>query len=155
MGRRGIACAALFLCLSPASADQLCATRLDTDALLACLTVNEGQRWSVVWNHSVEGFEVEDIYENRDGHMVLIRSHQPDFAAGLGHIIGRGQQISDGNGGYWIEGINEPVPGDAYILRPGRRPVNHRLRTETSEISLSALAERQRVRIALLAESAP
>lgn len=55
--------------------------------------------------------------------MVLMRSRQPDFAAGLGHIPGRGRQVSDGAGGYWIIDIDEPVPGDAYVLRPGAGPV--------------------------------
>lgn len=123
--------------------------RLDTNAPLGCLTVLPGERWSVIWNHSVEGFEVIDTYENRDGRMVLVRSHQPDFAAGLGHIPGRGHMESDGQGGYWIEDLDEPVPGNAYVLRPGSMRVNHRLRTETGEISLSAQAEHARVRIAL------
>jgi hypothetical protein len=103
----------------------------------------------VLWRHSVVGFEVADCYENRDGHMVLVRSHQPDFAAGLGHIIGRGKQVSDGNGGYWIIDIDEPVPGDAYILRPGGPAVDHRLHTDTAEVSLSAVAPHERVRVAL------
>jgi hypothetical protein len=60
--------------------------------------------------------------------MVLVRSRLPDFAAGLGHIPGRGRQVSDGDGGYWILDIDEPVPGDAYVLRPGASaPVDHRL----------------------------
>jgi hypothetical protein len=52
--------------------------------------------------------------------MVLVRAHLPDFAAGLDHIPGRGRQVSDGQGGYWILDIDEPVPGNAYVLRPGR-----------------------------------
>jgi hypothetical protein len=121
--------------------------------VLARVPVAEGMRWSILWNHSVQGFEVEDIYENRDGRMVLVRSHLPDFAAGLDHIPGRGRQISDGQGGYWIEDLDEPVPGNAYILRPGSPFVNHRLRTESQEISLTALAEHARLRIALTAET--
>ncbi|WP_232830451.1 DUF1850 domain-containing protein [Oceanicella sp. SM1341] len=116
---------------------------------LARLDVPEGTGWCVLWNHSVQGFAVRDCYENRAGHMVLVRSHQPDFAAGLGHWIGRGRQLSDGEGGYWIEDIDEPVPGDAYILRPGSMAVNHRLSAASGEVSLSALAPHARVRIAL------
>lgn len=148
LGRRMI-CAALFLCAAPVQAGQLCATRIDTDQILGCLTIPEGTRWSVLWNHSVQGFEVEDIYENRDGVMMLVRSHLPDFAAGLDHIPGRGRQVSDGQGGYWIEDLDEPVPGNAYVLRPGRAAVNHRLRTTDAQISLSTLAPRARVQIAL------
>ena len=68
---------------------------------IARLPVPEGGEWCVLWRHSVQGFEVADCYENRGGRMVLMRSHQPDFAAGLGHIPGRGRQASDGDGGYW------------------------------------------------------
>ncbi len=109
----------------------------------------EGTGWCVIWHHSVQGFEVSDCYENRGGRMVLVRAHLPDFAAGLGHIPGRGVQISDGQGGYWIEDIDEPVPGNAYILRPGAGFVDHRIRANGAEVSLSARAPRARVRIAL------
>lgn len=83
--------------------------------------------WCMAWNHSVEGFTVNDCYRNRNGRMVLERSHLPDFAAGLDHIPGRGWQRSDGHGGYWIEDIDEPVPGNRYRLRVGGPAVNHRL----------------------------
>ena len=135
---------------APAQAGQLCANVIATGQPLGCLSVPEGTRWSVLWNHSVKGFEVEDIYENRGGVMMLVRSHLPDFAAGLDHIPGRGRQISDGQGGYWIEDLDEPVPGNAYVLRPGRAAVDHRLRAGDAQISLSALAPRARVRIALI-----
>lgn len=149
--------AALLLCLSvaPAHAGQLTVSLAETGDVLATLPVAEGAGWCILWNHSVQGFEVEDCYRNRAGRMVLVRSHLPDFAAGLDHIPGRGRQISDGHGGYWIEDIDEPVPGDAYILRPGRPSVNHRLRTADTEISLTALAEHARVRIALQPGAAP
>ncbi len=81
--------------------------------------------------------------------MVLVRSHLPDFAAGLDHIPGRGRQVSDGQGGYFIEDLDEPVPGNAYVLRPGRGGVDHRIRMGGQEIALSDAAPRARVRIAL------
>lgn len=131
-----------------ASAGELVATREDGSEI-ARLPVPEGAGWCVLWNHSVAGFEVSDCYENRAGHMVLVRSHLPDFAAGLDHIPGRGRQVSDGQGGYWILDIDEPVPGDAYVLRPGRGDVDHRLRVGDTTVSLSAAAPRERVRIEL------
>ena len=118
-------------------------------ARIAILPAPEGTEWCILWNHSVQGFPVEDCYGNRGGAMVLLRSHQPDFAAGLGHIPGRGRQVSDGRGGYFIEQIDEPVPGNAYVLRPGQARVDHRLRIGGTEIALSAIAPRQRIRIAL------
>ena len=135
----------------PVSAGTLTA-RLADGTELARLSVPEGSGWCVLWRHSVKGFEVADCYENRGGTMVLTRSHLPDFAAGLDHIPGRGIQLSDGQGGYWIEALDEPVRGNAYVLRPGGAAVDHRLRTATQEVSLSDLAPRQRVTIALVPE---
>ncbi|MEM7722363.1 MAG: DUF1850 domain-containing protein [Pseudomonadota bacterium] len=139
---------ALLLFSTSAWAETLTATVLNGPEI-ARFDVAEGQEWCVLWRHSVQGFEVSDCYQNRDGRMVLVWSHLPDFAAGLGHIPGRGTQVSDGQGGYLILDIDEPVPGDAYILRPGRGFVDHRLRVGTEEVSLSAAAPRGRVRIAL------
>lgn len=142
---------ALFLTAFPACAEVLTAT-LPDGTEIARLTMPEGDGWCILWHHSVQGFEVQDCYRNRDGRMVLERSHQPDFAAGLGHLPGRGRQVSDGKGGYWIEDIGEPVPGNAYVLRPGSMAVNHRIVAGGNDVSLSALAPRARVRIALTSE---
>lgn len=111
-----------------------------------------GSRWCMTWNHSVEHFTVRDCYVNSEGAMVLERSHQPDFAAGLGHIEGRGVQVSDGEGGYWIEEIMEPVPGNRYALRVGAPAVDHRLAWPGGEyptVSLSARAAGERVYVEL------
>ena len=148
-GWPGLCLAALLSVALPVRAADLCAARLEDGTLLGCLSIPDGARWSVVWNHSVRGFQVEDIYENRAGVMLLVRSHLPDFAAGLDHIPGRGRQVSDGQGGYWIEDLDEPVPGNAYVLRPGGPAVNHRLRAESGEVPLSDLAPRARVLIRL------
>jgi len=144
---RGGLCALLLLA-APVAAGELVATRADGTEI-ARLPVPEGAGWCVLWNHSVQGFEVADCYENRDGQMVLVRAHLPDFAAGLDHVPGRGRQVSDGQGGYWILDIDEPVAGNAYVLRPGRGPVDHRLQVGATTISLSAHAPRDRVRIEL------
>ncbi|QFT64363.1 DUF1850 domain-containing protein [Roseivivax sp. THAF30] len=140
----------LALLLLPVSvgAEALTATREDGTEI-ARFDIPEGKGWCVLWNHSVQGFTVSDCYENQAGRMVLVRSHLPDFAAGLDHIPGRGRQVTDGQGGYFILDIDEPVPGNAYILRPGAGPVNHRLQVGDRVVSLSAVAPRERVRIAL------
>lgn len=140
---------ALLLFVSAATADTLRATFLDGTEI-AQFDVPRGSGWCILWHHSVQGFEVSDCYENRDGDMVLVRSHLPDFAAGLDHIPGRGRQVSDGNGGYWILDLDEPVIGNAYILRPGLGHVDHRIQVGDRVVSLSAVAPRARVRIALI-----
>ncbi|WP_192037158.1 DUF1850 domain-containing protein [Halomonas sp. YLGW01] len=144
----------LIVAASPALADgsdedRLLQVRDRHGTLLVSLPMPEGEGWCLEWNHSVEGFPVLDCYRNQQGRMVLERSHQPDFAAGLGHVPGRGRQVSDGEGGYWIEEIQEPVPGDRYLLRVGALRVDHRLIREGRTISLSELAAGQRVSIGL------
>lgn len=121
---------------------------------LASVPMPEGEGWCLEWNHSVEGFPVLDCYRHREGRMVLERSHLPDFAAGLDHIPGRGRQVSDGEGGYWIEAIDEPVPGNAYRLRVGAMRVDHRLVIDGERISLSRLAANRRVTIRLASAAA-
>lgn len=145
----GLVALLLALGATTGQADTLTATDVETGEILATFDVPEGSGWCILWHHSVQGFEVSDCYENRDGHMVLVRAHLPDFAAGLGHIPGRGVQVSDGMGGYFIEDINEAVPTNAYILRPGAGFVDHRISIGETQVSLSALAARKRVRIAL------
>lgn len=105
--------------------------------------------WCLHWNHSVAGFLVSDCFVNQGTHMLLQSSHQPDFAAGLGYIEGRGTLVSDGSGGYMISQINEPVPGNALTLRVGSPAVNHRLVHDGKEISLSEIAAGQRVTLRL------
>ncbi|UYF99172.1 MULTISPECIES: DUF1850 domain-containing protein [unclassified Halomonas] len=119
-------------------------------------TVVEGGRWCMAWNHSVAHFTVLDCYRNQQGQMVLERSHQPDFAAGLGHIAGRGEQVSDGEGGYWINAIDEPVPSNRYLLRAGAPGVNHRIVWPDGEHEPSSISERaagERVTIELASSS--
>lgn len=111
--------------------------------------VAEGTRWCIFWNHSVQHFLVRDCFVARDGQMLLERSHQPDFAAGLGHIPGRGTMVSAPEGGYWIEDINEPVPNNCLRLRVGAPGVDHRIIVNQRDENLSAIAPREAVRIVL------
>jgi hypothetical protein len=82
--------------------------------------------------------------------MILVRSFLHDFAAGLGTVEGRGGRlVSAPGGGYWIEGINEPIPGNALALRVGEQRVGHRLEIGSETYGLSAMAARERVIIRL------
>lgn len=140
---------------SPASASAFMHLAVVTEQgnILVDEAVPDGGRWCIQWEHSVEHFTVLDCYLNAAGVMQLERSHQPDFAAGLGHIFGRGEQVSDGEGGYWINAINEPVANNRYVLRVGSTAVNHRVVWPDGEhepVSLSAHAAGQRVTIQLI-----
>ncbi|APX94164.1 hypothetical protein BWR19_15125 [Halomonas sp. 1513] len=123
-------------------------------SVLAEVARAPGERWCLGWNHSVRHFTVLDCYRNVAGEMQLERSHQPDFAAGLGHSQGRGEQVSDGQGGYWINDIHEPVADNRYALRVGSREVDHRLiwevGGETQTLSLSERASGERVILQLI-----
>lgn len=77
--------------------------------------------------------------------MLLTATHTPAFDAGLGHIPGRGRLESDGEGGYWIRGIDEPVAGNAYLMRVGSLQVNHRIVHDDVSYSLSEQAAGKRV----------
>lgn len=138
-----------LLLLAPAvRADVLSVTR-DNGQPVAEVPLPAGSGWCILWNHSVRGFPVADCYENNAGRMVLKRSRLPDVAAGLDHVPGRGRQVSDGRGGYWIEDIDEAVAGNGYALRTGGPDVNHRLQVGEQVISLSATAPQERVWIRL------
>jgi hypothetical protein len=119
-------------------------------SVLARTDIPRQSGWCLYWNHSVTGDGVIDCYVDDLGKMVLHRAYQPDFAAGLGHFPGRGVLTSAEGGGYWIEDIDEAVPGNAYVLRVGSLAVNHRIvTTDGDEIYLSKMAEHTRVTIRL------
>ncbi|HUF57797.1 MAG TPA: DUF1850 domain-containing protein [Thermohalobaculum sp.] len=111
--------------------------------------VPEGATWCLCWSHSVTGGPVADCFVNRSGRMILARSYLHDFAAGLGEVPGRGTLRPAAEGGYWIENMDEPVPGNALVLRVGRPAVNHRLAIGGGEYSLSAVAAGRRVTLRL------
>lgn len=142
----------LLFCLSPAiAAPSVFHLQVWSGKhLLTSLALLEQERWCLVWNHSVAGFPVEDCFQLRDGQWMLDSSHQPDFAAGLGHIEGRGQLLSDGEGGYLIRDMNVPIYNNRMVLRVGAMAVNHRFSYRDQLVSLSQLAAGERVDIRLV-----
>lgn len=122
----------------------------EANRVLVELELSHEPSWQVLWNHSVTGFVVTDYYRFDEGTMLLTATHTPDFAAGLGHIPGRGHQASDGKGGYLISDIDEPVPGNSYLLRVGSPRVDHRICHDGVCHSLSALAAGQRVTVTVI-----
>lgn len=116
---------------------------------LVSLPVNEQEQWCLLWNHSVAGFVVSDCFRNDSGVMQLYSSHQPDFAAGLGDMEGRGTVVADPRGGYLITDIGEPIPDNTLTVRLGSLAVDHRLLYRGKEISLSRLAAGQRTTLRL------
>lgn len=152
----------LYISLSLVSAQSLASTQKaylsftdSQDNVLYKLDLNSSPnsaQWIVRWNHSVTGVIVSDYYYWDGQNIVLTDSHTPAFDAGLGHIPGRGKQVSDGQNGYFILGINESVPNNTYALRVGSLKVNHRIIHNGQSYSLSEVAERQRVVIKVVTE---
>lgn len=145
---QGLLLAALFWWFGWAHSQCLLVSQGDTPLLALDLQLEP--HWILAWNHSVTGILVRDFYALQDGTMTLTQSHAPSFDAGLGHIPGRGQVVSDDNHGYWIKDINEPVVGNRYLLRVGSKNVNHRIIHAGKTYSLSERAAGERVRLAVI-----
>ena len=145
--RAGWPLAAALSCAASASAGTLSVEA--SGGTLVEVSVPEGGEWCLRWNHSVTGGAVADCFVNDGGRMVLDRSYLHDFAAGLGEVQGRGTLRSAEGGGYWIEGIDERIPGDTLPLRVGRPSVDHRLEVGGREYGLSDLAAGERVTLHL------
>lgn len=123
-------------------------------SVLARLPLGEGRAFCLHWRHSVTGGPVADCFRidaatGGDGAgepvLLLTDSHLHDFAAGLGHLPGRGRQVAAPGGGYRIEAIDEPVPQGRLSLRVGAVSTAHRIEAGGQVLDLSALAAGQRV----------
>lgn len=140
--------AALFLAL-PAMADPVLEVHLDTGVVLAGWPMPSDSEACLTWRHSVTGGRVADCFRQSSGRLHLRRSYLHDFAAGLGEVQGRGTLVSAPDGGYWIEGIDEPVANNTLSLRIGPAAVDHQLHLNAQVLSLSQIAPDQRARIIL------
>ncbi|WP_151669770.1 DUF1850 domain-containing protein [Nitrincola schmidtii] len=116
--------------------------------LIQAFPVNDNE-WCLYWNHSVTGIAVQDCYRIEKKQLLLSHSWQPDFAAGLGHVEGRGILSEHPEGGYLISEINEPVTNNALWLRVGSRSVSHTLVSGNRELNLSEIAAGQRLLLLL------
>lgn len=117
---------------------------------MARLTLVNSGEWCLHWNHSVAGFLVRDCFSVEAGQLLLQRSHQPDFAAGLDHVPERGELRSDGQGGYIIDNINEPVSDNRLRLRVGSERVSHRIVNGRQIFNLSHYVAGERIELRLV-----
>lgn len=158
LGRKWLLPLALLL-LYPAVVAAASSARIsvvdDAGLEVAGFSIQPHEQWCLLWNHSVTGFTVRDCFVFDPPRLVLDSSHQPDFAAGLGHIVGRGTMLSDSAGGYRIESINEPLPGNRLRLRVGAPSVDHRIEFHSESISLSERAAQRAVEIRLVMPTRP
>lgn len=120
----------------------------EAGAVLVRVPLRGDPTWEVQWRHSVAGILVRDIFAWRDGRMLLTDTLTPQLdVAGLGHIPGRGELRDDGAGRYWIAGIDEPIPGNAYLVRIGSAQAPTVLVHHGREFPLSVAHAGERVRI--------
>lgn len=120
----------------------------DGGAVLARLPLGEGRAFCLHWRHSVTGGPVADCFRIDPGAggpvLLLTDSYLHDFAAGLGHLPGRGRQVAAAGGGYRIEAIDEPLPQARLPLRVGSATA-HRIEAGARVLDLSALAAGRQV----------
>ncbi len=149
------AAAALLLTAPAASAGPMLEVLGSADEVLARLPLVRDGAFCLAWRHSVTGGAVADCFAvGAGGTLTLERSFLHDFAAGLGHLPGRGRQRAAEGGGYWIEGIGERLAGDRVVLRVGPPAVGHALTAGDRRIDLSALAAGRRVTLMPVAANA-
>jgi hypothetical protein len=83
--------------------------------VLVRVPLGDDPTWEIAWVHSVVGVRIRDAFAWRDATMRLTDQRTPLIdIAGLGHIPGRGELRDDGEGGYWIAGIDERLAGDVH-----------------------------------------
>jgi hypothetical protein len=109
----------------PAGGPAAAATASRPDPSCGCVTaagevllrvpLGDDPTWEIAWIHSVAGSWIRDAFAWRDATMRLTDQRTPLIdIAGLGHIPGRGELRDDGEGGYWIAGIDERLAGDVH-----------------------------------------
>ncbi|HEX7040929.1 MAG TPA: DUF1850 domain-containing protein [Trueperaceae bacterium] len=117
-------CAALVAGPARAAVPHLVVTTADGEVLADAPLPGDG-RWRLEWRHSVAQVTVVDVFEYRDGVMLVVEELTPYLdVAGLGGFAGRGtmEQLPDGR--YLLHGIDLPIPGNVhrFIIGSERAP---------------------------------
>jgi len=89
----------------------------NSGAILLRHRVDEGEEFSVSFIHSVNISPVTDIFQIRDGQIVLIALEFETFGAGMPTELEPGQALVHlPEGGMRIEGFDRPFAGLRYII---------------------------------------
>jgi len=85
--------------------------------VVLALSLAEDPNWTLAWPHSVTGTPVSDTFRWDAGRMWFTehRTLHLDIA-GLGFTPGRGELRDDGEGGFVIAHIDEPVAGNVHRI---------------------------------------
>lgn len=109
----------------------------DTGDLIASYPVEEGDRFSVTFVHSVNKTPVTDVYEIEDGHIFVEECIYYGFGAGVQSQLNPGEELSETeDGGMKITGIHQNRDNVGYIVGTVS---DHVLSVNGTEISLRDL----------------
>ena len=87
-----------------------------TNRPLYAAALGEGETFSLSHIHSLHQTPVREIYEHRDGQILLVALEFESFGAGLPEVLEHGQTLTRlETGGLRIDGIERPMP-DFHML---------------------------------------
>ncbi len=88
-----------------------------TGRVYARLPMDEGDRFSVEFIHSVNKSPVRDIYEIRDGRIFVVMTKYYAFGAGVQTFIEEGQTLTYGeDGSMLVSGFDKELPELLYYV---------------------------------------
>ena len=91
-------------------------TNAQTNRPLYTAVLREGETFSLSHIHSLHQTPVREIYERRDGQIVLVALEFESFGAGLPDVLEYGQILSRlETGGLRVDGVERPMP-DFHML---------------------------------------
>ncbi|WP_245608228.1 DUF1850 domain-containing protein [Salinicoccus luteus] len=106
---------------------------METDEVLYSTAVEEGERFSVTYIHSVERSPVTEVFEVRDTAIYTMESHTESFGAGMPY---EGEEVEMKDGKFVIKNINRRVHGGTLRVRPSA-VFPHHIRIGEDDITIS------------------
>ena len=132
MGILTVGAAILLYILRP---EYLLVSDMETGEVLYSTTVEEGERFSVDYIHSVERSPVTEVFEVRNTDIYTMESHTESFGAGMPY---EGEEVEMKDGKFVIKNINRRVHGGTLRVRPSA-VFPHHVRIGGEEITISDL----------------
>lgn len=138
-----VAAALLIFIAESGEGDKLILSDGNTGEVYAEFDAYEGMEFGVSFIHSVNKSEVYEIYEIKDGKIILMKCIYSSFGAGVATEIEDDQTLEyTDDGKMIISNINREMSGLSYIVGTIS---DHVLRIEGSEISLRDLCGKNSV----------
>jgi hypothetical protein len=129
--------AALLTYFSASTQKRLILFNADSGEIYAEFQVEEGQRFSITFIHSVNKTPVTDVYEIRGGEIYVVETRYYSFGAGVQTEIEEGQTLTYAeDGAMVVSGIDRLMSGMIYVVG---KIYDHRLEINGSVYSLTEL----------------